>query len=339
MKPRLKPLHEQTIVITGASSGIGLTTARRAARQGARLVVSSRNEDALSELRAELRAAVHDVEYVVADVAELDQVEAIARRAVEVFGGFDTWVNNAGTAIYGKILDTPIADHRQVLETNYWGVVHGSVTAVRHFRGRADGGKLINMGSVLSEFAVPEQGPYAASKHAVKAFTTALRLELMHDQIPVSVTLIKPSAIASPYKDHARNYMDSPGRVPPPVYAPDLVADAILYAAAHDVRQLTVGSAGRMQSLLQQLAPAVSDPLYAAFSSAMQKDLRRGKRIVRDGNLFEPQLDGAERSDQRFVREHSAYTAMQTHPRVLAAGLAMAGALLCIAACRRARDR
>jgi short-subunit dehydrogenase len=336
MRARLARLGMRTIVITGASSGIGLTTARRAAARGARLLVSSRNEPALRDLRDELRADGAQIEYAVADVGRLEEMQALAGKAIEAFGGFDTWVNNAGAATYGKILETPIADQRQVLETNYWGVVHGSIIAVRHFRAREGGGKLINVGSVLSDFSVPEQGPYAASKHAVKAFTTALRLEIMHDKVPVSVTLIKPSAIASPYKDHARNYMDSPGRMPPPVYAPDLVADAILHAAERHVSELTVGSAGRLQALFQQLVPAVADPVYAAFGSAMQKDHPPGQRIVREGNLFKPQKDGAERSDQRFVREHSLSMVVQTHPGLAGAALALlAGTALVVIARRR----
>jgi short-subunit dehydrogenase len=271
MRARLARLGMRTIVITGASSGIGLTTARRAAARGARLLVSSRNEPALRDLRDELRADGAQIEYAVADVGRLEEMQALAGKAIEAFGGFDTWVNNAGAATYGKILETPIADQRQVLETNYWGVVHGSIIAVRHFRAREGGGKLINVGSVLSDFSVPEQGPYAASKHAVKAFTTALRLEIMHDKVPVSVTLIKPSAIASPYKDHARNYMDSPGRMPPPVYAPDLVADAILHAAERHVSELTVGSAGR---------PYSSNWFRRSPTRSMRRSAPRCRRII-----------------------------------------------------------
>jgi hypothetical protein len=209
-------------------------------------------------------------------------------------------------------------------------VVYGSLAAVRHLRTSATGGKLINVGSVLSDFTVPEQGAYAAAKHAVKAFTNTLRLEIMHDRIPVSVTLIKPSAVASLYQNHARNYMDAPGRVPPPVYSPDLVADAILYAAQHDVRDLTVGLAGRVEALFQQFLPQMADPLFAALGPALQKDRRPGQEIVRDGNLYRPMPGGSERTDLPFVRERSLYTAMQTHPKTtmaLALGGVAAGAI------------
>ena len=326
MRARLKPLDQQTIVLTGASSGIGLATARKATAKGARLLLAARNEEALGEIRRDLEAEGARVEYVVADVGDPEQVKAIAAQALETFGGFDTWINDAAAATYGTLVATPIEDMRRVFETNFWGVVYGSLEAVAHFRDKPGGGKLINVGSVLGDFAVPEQGIYSASKHALKGFTNALRLELMHDKLPVSVTLIKPSSIATPYKDHARNYMDDPARVPPPLYAPEIVAGAILYAAQHEIRDLTVGSAGRQMALLDTLLPAVADRLYAAFGRPMQKDLRPGQHIEREGNLYEPMADGEARSDNRFVRNFSVYTAAQTHPRTTAALALLAGA-------------
>lgn len=332
MKARLKPLDQQTIVITGGSSGIGLATARMAAERGAKLVLAARNEQSLAEVSQDLQAMGAQVEYVVADVSDREQIAEIAQAAIRRFGGFDTWINDAATATYGKLTETDVEDMRRTMEVNFWGVVYGSLEAVRHFRTREGGGKLINLGSVLSDLSVPEQGVYIASKHAVKGFTNTLRLDLMTENAPVSVTLIKPSAIDTPYKDHAKNYMDAPARVPPPVYAPEVVADAILYACVHDVRDLTVGFAGRGMALFQQLLPGLADRLYTAVGPALQKDLRKGEKIEREGNLYEPLEDGEERGDLRFVRKFSVYTAAQTHPRTtaalaLAAGLAFAGAV------------
>ncbi|MBW3618383.1 MAG: SDR family NAD(P)-dependent oxidoreductase [Proteobacteria bacterium] len=333
MKPRLKPLDQQVIVITGGSSGIGLSTARRAAEKGARLVLAARNAEALAGIKADLEALGTEVEYVAADVGDREDVRSIAQAAITRFGGFDTWINDAGAATYGKIVDTPVEDMRRVFDTNFWGIVHGSLEAVEHLRSRPHGGKIINLGSVLSDFAVPEQGPYVASKHAVKGFTHSLRIEMRQMRLPVSVTLIKPSGIDTPYKDHARNRMDQPARIPPIVYAPNVAADAILYACQHDVRDLTVGFGGRGQQLFQEYLPEWADTLFAAFGSELQKDRRPGHEINRQGNLYQPEPDGQERSDHRFVRKFSAYTAAQTHPRTtaglaLVAGAAAAGALL-----------
>jgi hypothetical protein len=152
-------------------------------------------------------------------------------------------------------------------------------------------------------------------------------------RLPISVSLIKPSGIDTPYKDHARNRMDAPARLPPVLYAPNIAADAILYACQHDVRDLTVGFVGRGQQLFQEYLPEWADTLFAAFGSELQKDRRPGHTIKHDGNLYTPEPDGAESSDHRFVRKTSLYTAAQTHPRTTAAlallgGLAAAGALV-----------
>ena len=224
----LKPVEVQVIVITGATSGIGLVTARMAAKRGARLVLASRSEAALQKLAEEIKEANGEATYVVADVGDEADVLKIAATARERFGGFDTWVNNAGVSIYGKFEEVPLADQRRLFETNYWGVVYGSLAAVKQLRQR--GGALINIGSALSDRAIPLQGAYCASKHAVKGFTDALRMELEHDGAPISVTLIKPAAIDTPYTEHAKNYLPVEPQNPPPVYAPDVVAEAILIA-------------------------------------------------------------------------------------------------------------
>ena len=247
MRPALKPLSGQTLVITGATSGIGLATARAAALRGAKLLLVSRNEQALRALCEELRARGGVADFVAGDVADPETSKAAATKADSLYGGFDTWVNNAGVTIYGTLADTPLEDHRRVFETNYWGVVHGSLVAVEHLKGRADGGALINVGSIESDLPAPAQGPYSASKHAVKGFTKTLRMELLKAAPGISVTLVKPSAMDTPVRDHARNYMGYPVKNPPPIYATPLAADAILYAAEHRVRTLTVGGGGFAQ--------------------------------------------------------------------------------------------
>ncbi|MDR5763526.1 SDR family NAD(P)-dependent oxidoreductase, partial [Caballeronia sp. LZ035] len=157
MRIRLKPLDKQVIVITGATSGIGLVTARTAAKRGARLMLVSRDEKALSSLADELSRDRSDtVAYVVADVGDREQLQVAANEAISRFDGFDTWINNAGVSLYGRCIDVPLEDQRKLFDTNYWGVVNGSVVAVQHLRER--GGALINLGSELSDVAIPLQG-------------------------------------------------------------------------------------------------------------------------------------------------------------------------------------
>jgi short-subunit dehydrogenase len=326
---RLKPLSQQTIVITGASSGIGLATARMAAQAGARVMLIARNEAALKTIIEELRGRGAAADYAVADVGKLPELDAAAQKTQEVFGGFDSWVNDAGTATYGEIEKTPLADHHRLFETNYWGVVHGSTIAARALRQR--GGAIVNIGSVLSDRAMILLGPYSATKHAVRAFTDALRMELERDGAPVSVTLIKPSGIETPFQEHARNYLDSPGvRVPPPAYDPRLVARAILHACEHRKREIVVGFGGHAIALMGSLFPRTTDLLLEAVGYAAQTTDKRPKPARAD-NLHAPREDGTEKSLTRPVapvRSTSLFLEAQLHPVLTATALVGLGALV-----------
>jgi short-subunit dehydrogenase len=338
MKVRLKRVSEQTIVITGASSGIGLVTAREAARRGARLVVAARSEDALRRLVEEIRAQGSEAAYVVADVGREGDVRRISEKAREEFGGFDTWVNNAGVSIYGNITETRTEDMRRLYDTNFWGVVYGSLEAVKHLRVR--GGALINVGSTLSDRAIPVQGVYSSSKHAVKGFTDALRMELEAEGAPVSVTLVKPGAIDTPYTEHAKNLLDREPAVPPPVYAPEVVAEAILHCAENPVRDVFAGGAGKAISLTEKLAPRVTDKVMEATMFDMQR-MDEPPNRPREGGLYEASGELKERGGRsKYVMESSLYTKASLHPLVTAA--LVLGAGLAVAALwpsRRANGR
>ena len=289
MNCMLKPVGEQTIVITGATSGIGLVTARKAARRGAKLVLFARNEAALNTLCEELRQHGDLAVAVAGDVGNLEDLQRAAAKAVETYGGFDTWINNAGVSIFGPASAVPLDDQRKLFDTNYWGVVHGSLVAADHFRRKDDfhGGAIINMGSEASDAPVPLQSAYAASKHAVKGFTDSLRLEMEGDHLPVSVTLIKPAAIDTMFVMHAKNYMNVEAKLPPPIYDPELVADAILFAAAHPRRTLFVGGAAKFTSASAYHAPHLFDRIAARLFWRSQRTDRPAR--PRDDNaLYEP---------------------------------------------------
>ncbi len=328
MKIHLKKLRDQVMVITGASSGIGLVTARLAAQRGARLVVAARSEEELKRLAGEIEAHGGQAIPVAADVSQQDQVERIASAAVERFGGFDTWVNDAGVSIFGRLEEVRMEDQRRLFETNFWGVVYGSLCAVRHLKQR--GGALINLGSVVSDRAFPLQGMYSASKHAVKGFTDALRVELEDEKAPISVTLIKPTSIATPFPRHAGNYMATEPTLPPPVYAPDLVAKGILHCAEHPERDFPIGGASKAISALSAIAPRLMDK-YEEWTSFRQQQTQQPAAREREGSLYQPSHDLAERGEYaRHVFETSAYTQGRMHPvlsgaAVLGAGLVVGG--------------
>jgi NADP-dependent 3-hydroxy acid dehydrogenase YdfG len=271
MKVKLKKLNKQVIVITGASSGIGLATARLAAKEGAKLVLAARSEESLRQLCDEINQAGGEAIYVVADVSRQADVRGIAQAATERFGGFDTWVNNAGVSIYGKLEQVPIEDMRKLFDTNLWGLIYGSMEAAQHLKTK--GGAIINLGSILSDVTAILQTIYSASKHAVKGFTDGLRMELEMDGAPISVTLIQPSAIDTPYPLNAKNYLDRQPQHAPPAYAPETVARAIVHACATPERAVVVGGGGRAFIGMERWTPALLDQfMEKSFSKQTHSD-------------------------------------------------------------------
>ena len=327
---KLKNISEQTIVITGATSGIGLTTARMAAEKGAKLVLVARNEDALHELTDEINSNGGDKQavYVAADVADESALRQAAEIAKQNFGGFDTWVNNAGGSVYGRITEVPTEDLRRLFETNVWGVVNGSKIAVEHLRER--GGALINVGSEVSDAPIPLQGMYSASKHAVKGFTDALRMELEADELPISVTLIKPTAIHTPFPENAKNYLPYEPQLPQPLYAPELVAEGILYCAENPKRDFFIGGMAKAHSSMAINTPRIYEKMNESLIDSMQNSGKSAETNRPDG-LYDTNSNLRERgAEERFVLEDSVYQRANIHPFI--AGALAIGAGLGIAA-------
>jgi short-subunit dehydrogenase len=311
----LKPLHDQVIVITGASSGIGLVTARMAAQQGARLVLAARNEDALKQLVEEIRHQGRQAIYVVADVGNEEDVNRIAERAIAEFGGFDTWVNNAGVSIFGRCMDVSIPDMKRMFDTNFWGVVYGSRAAVNHFRQRPVGsGALINVGSFLGDRAVAVQSTYSASKHALHGWTDALRMELEADGAPVSVTLIHPGRIDTPYNEHARSYMPKQPAHRGMIYPPEAVAEAILFSAEHPKRDMYVGFQAKALAVIGGLAPRLSDKVIELWGFPSQQS-DRPSRDREDNALYHAGYGLHERgTHQGWIRSESWFVKAEKIP-------------------------
>ena len=277
----LKPLDRQVMVVTGASSGIGLATALAAAQEGTRLGVAARSKQTLDALVREIEANGAEAVAVAADVGVRADVEGIARAAIERFGRIDTWVNNAGVSVYGRLDEVSDEDGQRLFQTNFWGVVYGSLVAVEHLR--RDGGALINVGSEVSEAVVPLQGLYTASKHAVKGFTDVLRIELEADGAPVSVTLIQPTAVDTPFPEHAANYMDQEPKLPTPMIQPEKVASAILDAAREPARNVKVGTMARVNAAFSKLLPSLGHRIARMQMGRQQRDEIPRER---EGTLF-----------------------------------------------------
>jgi short-subunit dehydrogenase len=294
-----------------------LTTARRAAERGAKLVLVARNEDALRQLVFELTKKGAQAIHVVADVGIEEDMRKVAQAAIERFGGFHTWINNAGVTIFGRNEEVTLEDQRRLFQTNFWGVVHGSLIAVEHLK--QHGGVLINVGSEVSDRALPLQGIYSASKHAVKGFTDSLRMELEKDGAPVAVTLIKPAAMDTMYVEHAKNYLDVEPKLVPPIYAPDVAAEAILHAAENFTRDIFVGAAARLTTAAAYHTPRLLDGIMKGFFFS-QQSTGMPARDRSQHNLYAPGRDLLERQGHHsHVFESSLYTKAVQHPKTVLA--------------------
>lgn len=320
---RQQPLARQVMVITGGSSGIGLATVRMAAEGGAKVIFAARNAEVLRRIESELRERGYDATHVVADVGRREDVERIAKTAIDTYGRIDTWVNDAGVDIWGKVLEVADEDNRRLFDTNLWGLVYGCQVAVEAMR--MSGGTIVNVGSIASDRAFPLQGMYCASKHAVKAFTDAMRMELEAEDAPIAVTLIKPAGIGTPLPTQAKNYLDREPKLPGPLYAPDEVARAILHAAAHPVRDIYVGGAGKLLTAFGTFFPRLTDLTGQRFLFAAQLTDRPSRR--RRDNLHEAgDHEGMERHDPEGRPIRPSYsTRMDISPWTSVAMVTLAG--------------
>ena len=310
---KLKPIHEQVVVVVGANSGIGRETALRFAERGAKVVVSGRSLLALSELVREIHQEGGEAAAYTADVSQYEQMQALAEHAVELYGRIDTWVHAAAVSMYAPFQETRPDEFRRVIDVNLIGQAFGAMAAVPHLK--QAGGALIHVGSVESKRSFPLHSAYSASKHGMIGFIDALRVELMHDRIPISVTTILPAGINTPFFDKSLTRIGVKPRPSPPVYEPRLVAGAILHAAEHPVREIYVGGAGKSMEWLHLLSPNLADRLLSRFGYRPQMT-NVPKTDQTPHNLYEHMegYDQAQGSFKREARSLSIYTSLSVHP-------------------------
>ncbi|MBV8781297.1 MAG: SDR family NAD(P)-dependent oxidoreductase, partial [Phycisphaerae bacterium] len=247
--------------------------AEAAAKRGAKVVLAARSGEALEQISQRLNEEGGQTIAVTADVSDRTQVEKIAQAALQHFGRIDTWVNNAGLSIYGRLVEVKEEDSRRLFDINFWGVVHGSLVALPHLL--KQGGALINVGSEVSEAVVPLQAMYSASKHAVKGFTDGLRIEVQEaDKSPISITLIQPTAVDTPFPQHARNYMSEEPKLPTPMIEAEKVAAAILDAAENPTHHTKVGMMAKINTMVANNAPKLAEKMAKGYVNRQQYDER-----------------------------------------------------------------
>lgn len=281
-----RPLEEQVVVLTGASSGIGRAAAGLFGQRGASVVLAARDAEALQEVAREVELAGGRAVAVPTDVGDWSQVETLAQAAIDHFGRIDTWVNDAGVSIGRTVEATEIAEVERIFRVNVLGVIHG-VKAVLPHMSRQHAGTIINIGSVAGVRAFPIQSVYSATQHAVKGLTEGLRLELWKKGGDFHVTFIAPPAINTPLFAQSRSKFGTQLGAPPPIYDPRIVAESIVFAAENPRRDIFVGGGARFFDVMERISPPLTDWL-----------LFQNDKIFRDqvtdlppegpDNLFEP---------------------------------------------------
>ena len=282
-----KPVSEQVMVITGASSGIGLATAIAAAGQGAKVVLAARSGPVLEAVVDYITGAGGHAQSVTADVSQRADVERVAATAIETFGRIDSWVNDAAIGMFARLDEALDEDSRRLFDVNFWGVVNGSMVALPHLA--LTGGVLINVGSEASDVVVPLQAMYSASKHAVKGYTDGLRLEMEADGNPIRVVLIQPTVVDTPFPEHAANYLDSEPKLPTPMIEPEKVAAAILDAAVNPKDAVKVGLVAKLDTTMMKLLPSLTEEFMKMQLGRQQRDELSHPR---EGALYQPSEDG-----------------------------------------------
>jgi NADP-dependent 3-hydroxy acid dehydrogenase YdfG len=280
MTPKLKPLPDQVIVITGASSGIGLVTARMAAKSSAAVVAAARNKDALRSLVNEIKGRGGRAAYVVCDVGQQDAVRHVAERTVAAFGRFDTWVNNAGTAIFGRVWDVPMADwHRMFNTTNgAWSTAPWRhLTTIAAAAGRARSSTWAAP-SATARRLCRAPTPRPSSRCMASRTRCAWRSSTTGPPSPIS--LIHSGRIDTPYNEHAGNYMPMQPVHRGMIYPPEAVAEAILWCAEHPKRDMYIGSQAKFAALLGSFAPRLSDKIMERIMYSSHQS-RTGCRAAR----------------------------------------------------------
>ena len=274
----------RVVAITGASSGIGRAAAEHFAAKGWRVGLIARSEPNLDDVRKAVVTSGGTASVAVADVSDSAQLKAAADHIEAELGPIDVWVNNAGVSVYGKFLDITEEEFHRVTHVNYLGTVNGTRIALARMVPR-NHGTVIQVLSAISYRGVPLQSPYSGSKYALRGFTEAVRAELEEENSAVHLTMVHPPAVNTPFYNHAASHMPKPVRPPPPVYQPEIIADAIYLAATTRRREVKVTATTVAFAVGNKFAPGLLDFLGGKFGVAAQQSDQGGAVADRDPNL------------------------------------------------------
>lgn len=280
------PHSPEVVVITGASAGVGRATAHAFAKRGAHIGLLARGTEALDAARAEVEALGGRAITIPTDVADSDQVEKAASTIEKELGPIDIWVNNAMTTVFAPLQEITPEEFRRATEVTYLGTVYGTMAALRRMAPR-DRGTIVQVGSALAYRSIPLQAPYCGAKHAIRGFTDSLRSELIHDGSSIHLTMVQLPAMNTPQFSWCRTRLPRHPQPVPPIYQPEVAAEAIVWAAHHGRREVNVGRSTDKAIWANKIAPGALDSYLArhAYESQQTKDLVDPNR---PNNLFQP---------------------------------------------------
>jgi short-subunit dehydrogenase len=315
-------MESKTVVLTGASAGVGRATAREFARQGHRIALLARNEEALEAAAQEVRAEGATALVIPTDVSENDQVEAAAERAESELGPIDVWVNDAMASVFGRVHEVAPEDFRRVTEVTYLGTVYGTMAALARMRPRGRG-TIVQVGSALAYRGIPLQSAYCGSKHAIKGFTESLRTELLAEDNDVHVTMVHLPGLNTTQFELVRTLLPRTPRPVAPVYQPEIAARAIVHAAGHPHRRAYwVGGSTALAIIGNRIAPWIADRYLAKTAIDGQQTDKPADEHRRDTDYLWAPVPGDHGSHGTFddeAKTHSAQAVLSRHRGTAAA--------------------
>ncbi len=278
----------EVVVVTGASGGVGRAIAHAFAKRGAHIGLLARGQEGLDGAAREVEALGGEALSIVTDVSDHEQVEAAAVAVEERFGNIDIWVNDAMATVFARFIDTEPEEFKRATEVSYLGTVYGTMTALKRMTAR-ERGKIVQVGSALSYRAIPLQAAYCGAKFGIRGFTDSIRTELHHDKSNVQITMVQLPGVNTTQFNWCRSKLPHHPMPVPPIYQPEIPAEAVYWAAHHRRRELWVGYSALQAILATKFAPSFLVDRYLArtgFSGQQVKDMPLDGE--RTGNLFEP---------------------------------------------------
>ena len=331
-------MKRETVVVTGAAGGVGRAIAHTFARRGAQVALLARDARALQDVLEEVRACGGEGLSLPTDVADCDQVESAAERVEAAFGGIDVWVNDAMATVFAPFSNVSSAEFKRATEVTYLGYVYGTMAALKRMVPR-DHGTVVQVGSALAYRAIPLQSAYCGAKFAVRGFTDSVRTELMHNKSRVWITMVQLPAVNTPQFNWCLSKLPKHPMPVPPIYQPEVPAEAVYYAAHRRRREVWVGSSAVMVILANKIAPSLADRYLAKTGVKSQQMQDRPAGANRPANLFEPVHDMAATHGIFDAQSKSGSLQLWAtmHRPALAAAASAAGAAATVAAIRALR--